>query len=39
MIQDDLIAEFWECAPYSAVPLPEAKLQRLIELCRNLKSF
>jgi hypothetical protein len=24
---DDLIVDFWKCAPYSAVPLPEAKLQ------------
>ncbi|KAJ6010382.1 hypothetical protein N7451_001794 [Penicillium sp. IBT 35674x] len=38
MTWDDLTAKFWKCVPYSAVPLSEAKLCRLIELCKGLEN-
>ncbi|KAL4808100.1 hypothetical protein BDV18DRAFT_158215 [Aspergillus unguis] len=38
MTWDDLVAKFWKCVPYSAVPIPETKLRRLIELCKRLED-
>ena len=38
MTWDDLRAKFWKCTPYSAVSLPEAKLNRVIELCVHLEE-
>jgi 2-methylcitrate dehydratase PrpD len=39
MTWDDLTSKFWKCTSYAAVPLPEAKLQRLIELCKSLEDL
>ncbi|CAL5868237.1 uncharacterized protein PFLUO_LOCUS2461 [Penicillium psychrofluorescens] len=38
MSWDDLVQKFWKCVPYSATPLPNTKLCRLIELCKNLEK-
>lgn len=39
MTWDDLTRKFWKCVAHSAVPLPDAKLRQLIELCMNLEQL
>lgn len=36
MSWDDLKGKFWNCVPYSAVPLPKEKFQAALDLCINL---
>ncbi|MDD5723742.1 MAG: MmgE/PrpD family protein, partial [Syntrophales bacterium] len=36
MSWDDLKEKFWNCVPYSAVPLPKKKFQAAADLCANL---
>lgn len=36
MSWDDLNHKLWKCAAYAAVPLPEIKLRKLIDLCVDL---
>lgn len=39
MSWDDVVRKFWKCVPYSAVPLPEANLQRVVEMCADLENI
>lgn len=39
MTWDDLTSKFWKCSAYAAVPMPQAKLDRLVDLCKSLEDL
>lgn len=35
---EQLEEKFWKCVPYAAVKMPEEKLKKVVELCKNLEN-